>query len=52
MFNLHQLRTVKDIVAQTWRHERTIGHANRDFYVPVNAINRVITPSNPNGLIT
>jgi hypothetical protein len=47
--NIHQLRTVQDIVAQTWRHERTIGNANRDFYIPPKRSNLVISPRNPMG---
>jgi hypothetical protein len=42
-FNLHKLRTVKDIMYNAWRHENEIGGAYRDFRKPLNA---VLSPKN------
>ena len=44
-FNSHQLRTVKDIEHNTWKHERSVQDANRDKYKPVHAKSTVIRPS-------
>lgn len=46
-FSIHQVRTVKDIMARAWEHENEIGGANRNSYRK--PTNKVLSPTGVRG---